>query len=81
MILVTIKHMGGKKPDFENRVFTTREKATEWLRENGFAPGVNWLVKYQCSVPKEYLLVETTEIEPDAGEASRFRGFLDKEPQ
>ena len=38
MILLTIKHMGGKKPDFENRVFSTREKATEWLRDNGFAP-------------------------------------------
>ena len=42
---------------------------------------MNWLVKYQGSVPKEYLLVETTEIKPDAGEVSRFRGFLDKEPQ
>ena len=44
-------------------------------------PGVNWLVKYQGSVPKEYLLVETTEIKPDAREVSRFRGFLDKEPK
>ena len=42
---------------------------------------MNWLVKYQDSVPKEYLLVETTEIEPDAGEASRFRGFLNEKPQ
>lgn len=38
MILVTIKHRGGKRPDFENYDFSTMKKAVEWLRENGFAP-------------------------------------------
>ena len=63
MILVTIKHMDGKRPGAVS--FSRGRKPRS---ENGFAPGVNWLVKYQGSVPKEYLLVETTE---GAGDASR----------
>ena len=71
--------------DFENRAFSTTEKAEKWLRANGFYMGRTWFSKKDwrgwCRIedePWDYLVVDITDITVDDETDSRYHDFQAK---